>query len=261
MTKRLEGKVALITGAGTGVGRACMMRFAQEGAKILGAGRTAATLEAVVAEIEAGKGEARMLVGDLSRAADVERVVDEVKDAYGRIDILVHAAGVGYSWAEKSPGSMNGTIDLSPEKWREVIGINLDSYYLLAHAVLPGMVAQKSGSIVAVSSISGMLGLGTAHAYCAAKAGVINLTRSLCVAHAKDGIRANCVAPGFIDTPMIASVIDVFDDPAKAEAISPMRRPGLPMEIANGCLYFASDESSYCNGSILVIDGGTSART
>jgi len=116
MTKRLEGKVALITGAGTGVGRACMMRFAQEGAKILGAGRTSATLEAVVAEVEAGKGEARMAVGDLSRAADVERVVDEVKDAYGRIDILVHAAGVGYSWAEKSPGSMNGTIDLSPEK-------------------------------------------------------------------------------------------------------------------------------------------------
>jgi len=260
MTKRLEGKVALITGAGTGVGRACMLRFAQEGAKILGAGRTSATLEAVVAEVKAGKGEARMAVGDLSRAADVQRVVGEAKQVYGRIDILVHAAGVGDSWAEKSPGSMNGTIDLSPEKWREVIGINLDSYYLLAHAVLPGMVAQKSGSIVAVSSISGMLGLGTAHAYCAAKAGIINLTRSLCVAHAKDGIRANCVAPGFIDTPMIASVIDVFDDPAKAEAISPMRRPGLPMEIANGCLYFASDESSYCNGSILVIDGGTSAR-
>jgi NAD(P)-dependent dehydrogenase (short-subunit alcohol dehydrogenase family) len=260
MTKRLEGKVALITGAGTGVGRACMMRFAQEGARILGAGRTSATLEAVVAEVKAGKGEARMTVGDLSRAADVQRVVDEAKLAYGRIDILVHAAGVGYSWAEKSPGSMNGTIDLSPEKWREVIGINLDSYYLLAHAVLPGMVAQKSGSIVAVSSISGMLGLGTAHAYCAAKAGMINLTRSLCVAHAKDGIRANCVAPGFIDTPMVASVLDVFDDPAKAEAISPMRRPGSPMEIANGCLYLASDESSYCNGSILVIDGGTSAR-
>jgi NAD(P)-dependent dehydrogenase (short-subunit alcohol dehydrogenase family) len=260
MTKRLEGKVALITGAGTGVGRACMMRFAQEGAKILGAGRTSSTLEAVVAEVEARKGAARMAVGDLSRAADVERVVDEAKDAYGRIDILVHAAGVGYSWAEKSPGSMNGTIDLSPQKWREVIEINLDSYYLLAHAVLPGMVAQKSGSIVAVSSISGMLGLGTAHAYCAAKAGMINLTRSLCVAHAKDGIRANCVAPGFIDTPMIASVLEVFDDPAKAEAISPMRRPGSPMEIANGCLYFASDESSYCNGSILVIDGGTSAR-
>ena len=260
MTKRLEGKVALITGAGTGVGRACMMRFAQEGAKILGAGRTSATLEAVVAEIEAGKGEARMVVGDLSQAADVERVVDEAKDAYGRIDILVHAAGVGYSWAEKSPGSMNGTIDLSPEKWREVIGINLDSYYLLAHAVLPGMVAQKSGSIVAVSSIAGMLGLGTAHAYCAAKAGMINLTRALCVAHANDGIRANCVAPGYIDTPMVASVLHVFDDPATAEAISPMRRPGSPMEIANGCLYFASDESSYCNGSILVIDGGTSAR-
>src|SRR5258708_19513116 len=179
MTKRLEGKVALITGGGRGGGGGWMMGFGEEGGKILGAGRTSATREAVVAEVEAGKGEARMAVGDLSRAADVKRVVDEAKGAYGRIDILVHAAGVGYSWAEKSPGSMNGTIDLSPEKWREVIAINLDSYYLLAHAVLPGMVAQQSGSIVAVSSIAGMLGLCTAHAYCAAKAGVINLTRAL----------------------------------------------------------------------------------
>lgn len=260
MTKRLEGKVALITGAGTGVGRGCMHRFSQEGAKVLGVGRTSATLEAVVAEVEAEGGEARMAVADLSRETDVKRAVDQTLDTYGRIDILVHSAGVGWSWGEKSPGSMNPVMDLSLEKWREVIGINLDSYYMLTHAVLPGMVAQKSGSIVAVSSISGTLGLDTAHAYCAAKAGMINLTRALCATYAKAGIRTNCVAPGYIDTGMVAAVIGVFDDPATAQALSPMGRPATATEIANGCLYFASDESSYCNGSVLVIDGGTSAR-
>jgi NAD(P)-dependent dehydrogenase (short-subunit alcohol dehydrogenase family) len=260
MSQRLEGKVALITGAGSGVGRACMHRFAEEGAKILGVGRTAATLEAVVAEVEAQGGTARLATADLSREADVKRCVDQTLEAYGRIDILVHSAGVGWSWGEKSPGSMNAVKDLSLEKWREVIGINLDSYYMLTHALLPAMIAQKGGSIVAVSSISGMLGLDTAHAYCAAKAGMINLTRALCASYAKDGVRANCVAPGFIDTGMVAEVIGVFADPVAAHAIAPMGRPATAVEIANGCLYFASDESSYCNGSVLVIDGGTSAR-
>lgn len=145
-------------------------------------------------------------------------------------------------------------------KWREVIAINLDAGFLVSRAAIPVMRAQGGGSIVHVSSISGLLGLPSAHAYTAAKAGLINLTRSLCVAYAKDGIRANCVAPGFIATPMVASVLNLFDDPAVADAITPMRRPGTPAEIAEACLFLASDASSYCNGSVLVADGGTSAR-
>jgi len=145
-------------------------------------------------------------------------------------------------------------------KWREVIAINLDAGFLVSKAAVGQMKAQGSGSIVHVSSISGFLGLPAAHAYTAAKAGLINLTRSLCVAYAKHGIRANCVAPGFIATPMVASVLNLFDDPAVAEAITPMRRPGTAAEIAEACLFLASDAASYCNGTVLVADGGSSAR-
>lgn len=258
MAGRLDGKVAIITGAGTGVGRACMARFAEEGAKVLGAGRTLATLEESLSHVPSGMG--AIHVADLSKDESADAVVAAAIAAFGKVDILVHAAGVGYSWAEKSPGSMNDTVNTAPDKWREVIGINLDGYYLMARAVLPKMIAAGGGAIVGVTSISGLLGLSAAHAYTAAKAGMINLTRSLCVSYAKDNIRANCIAPGFIDTPMVASVVGIFDDPVVADQLAPMRRPGTPVEMANGCLYLASDEASYCNGSVLVIDGGTSAR-
>ena len=260
MAHRVAGKIALITGAGSGVGRACMRLFASEGATVVGASRTRADLDSVLAEVVAGGGEGQVEAADVSTEAGVEQLVRLALDAFGRIDILVHAAGVGYSWSDKSPGSMNDVVDTTPDKWREVISIDLDSAYLLARAVIPGMIAHGGGAIVNVSSISGMLGLAQGHAYTAAKAGVINLTRSLCTAYAKDGIRANCLAPGFVNTPMVASVIDVFDDPATAAAITPMARPGTPLEMAYACLYLASDEASYCNGTVLVVDGGTSAR-
>ena len=199
-------------------------------------------------------------MADLGRDDSGDIVVAAAIKEFGKIDILVHAAGVGYSWAEKSPGSMNDIVNTVPQKWREVININLDGYYVMARAVLPRMIAAGGGSIVAVTSISGMLGLPVAHAYTAAKAGMINLTRSLCVSYAKDNIRTNCIAPGFIDTPMVASVVNIFNDPVVADQLTPMRRPGTPDEMAKGCLYLASDDASYCNGTVLVIDGGTSAR-
>jgi NAD(P)-dependent dehydrogenase (short-subunit alcohol dehydrogenase family) len=254
---RLEGKTALITGAGTGVGRAALALFAAEGARVLGVGRTEATL----AEATAAAGpNAAFMVGDLVSDGFADTAVAELVGRHGRLDIVVHAAGVGYSWAERSPGSMDAVDATSLAKWREVIGINLDAGFLVSRAAIAQMRKQGGGSIVHVSSISGSLGLPSAHAYTAAKAGLINLTRSLCVAYAKDGIRANCVAPGFIATPMVASVLSLFDDPALAEAITPMRRPGTPLEIAEACLFLASDAASYCNGSVLVADGGSSAR-
>ena len=258
---RLQEKIAIITGAGTGVGRSCMIRFAKEGAIVIGVSRTQKNLDETAALAnEDAPGAASSIAADLSDDNAAEGIVREVVDKHGRVDILVHAAGVGYSWAEKSPGSMNAVDETSPEKWREVTGINLDAYFLMCRAVIPQMRRNGGGAIVNVASISGFQGLSAAHAYTAAKAGVINLTRSLCVAYAKDNIRANCIAPGFIATPMVASVLDIFDDPATAEQITPMRRPGTPEEMANGCLYLASDEASYCNGSVLVIDGGTTAR-
>lgn len=257
---RVSGKVALITGAGTGVGAACMKLFAAEGAKVVGVSRTRSNLDAVLAEVRAAGGDGRVVARDLGTDTGADEAVAATLDAYGRVDILIHAAGVGYSWMEKSPNSMNAAADTTPDKWREVVRINLDGYYLASRAVIPQMKSQGGGSIVAVASISGMVGLPVAHAYCAAKGGMINLTRSLCVAYAPDNIRANCLAPGFIDTPMVASVLNLFDDPAMADRLTPMRRPGTPLEMAYGCLYLGSDEASYCNGTVLVIDGGTTAR-
>lgn len=260
MSGRVSGKIALVTGAGSGVGRAVMLRFAGEGAAVIGVGRTAATIDETVALVTAAGGSAHSRVADLIQSGGIEAAVAEIVKVHGRIDILVHAAGVGFSWEEKSPGSMNDVATASPEKWREVIGINLDGFYHASRAVLPHMIAQGGGSIVAVASISGLVGLPVAHAYCAAKAGVINLTRAMAVAYASKNIRTNCIAPGFIATPMVESVLPVFDDPQAAVAITPMARPGTPEEMANGCLYLASDEASYCNGSVLVIDGGSTAR-
>jgi NAD(P)-dependent dehydrogenase (short-subunit alcohol dehydrogenase family) len=254
---RLAGKVALITGAGTGVGRAAMALFAAEGARVLGVGRTEATL----AEAAAAAGSSSAIfVGDLAEDGVADAAVADAVARFGGLDIVVHAAGVGYSWAEKSPGSMDSVDTTTLAKWREVTAINLDAGFLVARAAVAHMRGHGGGSIVNVASISGFLGLPAAHAYTAAKAGLINLTRLLCVSYAGDGIRANCVAPGFIATPMVASVLNLFDDPAVADAITPMRRPGTPLEIAEACLFLASDAASYCNGSVLVADGGTSAR-
>lgn len=258
---RLQGKVALVTGAGSGVGRAVMRIFAAEGAKVTGVSRTQAALDETLAQVRAAGGEGTVVAADLSTEAGAQTAFDACIDAWGRIDILVNAAGVGYSWMEKSPGSMNAIHDTTLAKWNEVMAINLTSCFLMSKLAVNRMRDQGGGgAIVHVASISGFQGLGAAHTYCAAKGGMINLTRAMCVAYAMDGIRTNCVAPGFIDTPMVASVLNLFDDPAMADRLTPMRRPGTPEEMAYGCLYLASDEASYTNGSVLVIDGGTTAR-
>jgi NAD(P)-dependent dehydrogenase (short-subunit alcohol dehydrogenase family) len=249
---RMSGKVVVITGAGSGVGRAAMVLFAREGADVVGVSRTESHLDATLEQVRGAGGRGTVIAADLSLDASCEAVVRRTLEHHGRIDSLVHAAGVGYSWMEK--------LNTTPEAWQEVIAINLNSCFYMCRHVIPGFVRQGHGTIVNVSSISGYMGLASAHTYTAAKAGMINLTRSLCVAYAAQGIRANCLAPGFIDTPMVASVMHLFDDPAVAERITPMRRPGTAMEMAYGCLYLASDESSYCNGTVLTIDGGTTAR-
>lgn len=257
---RLKGKTALITGAGSGVGRACLGLFAQEGADVFGVSRTEETLKDAVDEIADAPGNSGWHAADLSTEKGAQAAFGAMIEKFGRLDILVNCAGVGYSWAEKSPGSMDPIDQTSPDKWHEVMAINLDSVYYLCRLAIPRMREQGGGTIVNVASISGLLGLPTAHTYTAAKGAVINLTRSLATTYITDNIRSNCVAPGLIATPMVETLLKEFEDPAFAEAITPMKRPGTPEEIANGCLFLASDEASYCNGSVLVIDGGTAAR-
>jgi len=174
---------------------------------------------------------------------------------------LVNNAGVGWQYGIDNPGTMAGIHESSLENWRAIIGgVDLEGYFLMIHETLPKMLDQGAGSIVNVASMGGVTGLYDAHAYTAAKGAIVNLTRSMAISYGKDGVRTNAVCPGFVDTPMIAPVINVFDDKETAAALSPLARPAKPSEIANALLFFASDEASYCNGSVLMVDGGCTAR-
>ena len=261
MGGRVEGKITIITGAGTGIGQAAMVLFGREGAKVVGVSRTQSALDMTLVMTQEAGGEGIVIARDLSAVEGAESVIEETMKTYGRIDILVQAAGVGWSWGQdQSPGSMNDVANTTPEKWHEVMSINLDSCFYMCRGVVPIMQKQRGGSIVNVASISGFVGMTTAHTYCAGKGATINLTRSMAATYAMDGIRANCVCPGYTDTPMIAPVMGMFDDTATADVLTPMQRAGTPEEMAYGCLYLGSDEASYCNGVVLPIDGGTTAR-
>ena len=260
MAGRVEDKVTIITGAGTGIGAACMELFGSQGAKVVGVSRTQSNLDEVMEKTRQAGGDGMVIATDLSSFENAKAVVDQTMDTYGRVDILVHSAGVGWSWGEKSPGSMDDVAVTSPEKWDEVMSINLDACFYMIRNVLPIMQKQGGGSIVNVASISGFLGMPTAHTYTAAKGAMINLTRSMATTYATENIRSNCVCPGYKDTSMIQSVMGMFDDDQTATYLTPMKRATTPMEMAYGCLYLASDEASYCNGVVLPIDGGTAAR-
>jgi NAD(P)-dependent dehydrogenase (short-subunit alcohol dehydrogenase family) len=257
---RLGGKVAIITGASSGVGAATMRLFAREGAKVLGIARRQPVLAEVLADVQGEGGQGAVFAADLSVENEAQAAVDAAVAKYGRIDVLVNCAGVGYSYGEVRPGSMDAIDTTSSELWNEVMAINLGSAFHMIRLAIPVMRQHGGGSIVNVASISGLTGLAAAHTYTAAKGALINLTRSLAITYARDGIRSNVVAPGFIDTPMVEAVIGVFDDETLRWQLSPMGRPATPEEIAYGCLFFASHESAYCNGSILAMDGGTTAK-
>ncbi|MEM7540427.1 MAG: SDR family oxidoreductase [Pseudomonadota bacterium] len=257
---RVQDKVTLVTGAGTGIGRSCMELFAKEGAKVFGVSRTQANLEETLSLVEAAGGEGKVFSADLADPAGAQASIDQCVADYGGIDILINAAGVGYSIKETSPGSMD-PVDSTPiDKWREVMAINLDSLFYVCRLVLRQMKAQHSGSIVNVSSIFGLGGAPDAHTYTATKGAIINLTRSMSVAYVDDNIRVNSVAPGFVETRMVASVLPMLFSEENPKLISPMGRPATPEEVAYACLFLASDEASYCTGTILNVDGGSTAR-
>ena len=179
MTGRLQDKVALITGAGSGIGEACMVLFAEQGARVIGCGRRLETLQPVLEKIEKSGGQGRVYEVDLARHEDAVQLVEKVIAGFGFINILVHSAGVGVSWARVSENSINDIAATPHDKWQEVMQINLEACYSMCHAVLPGMLARGVGSIVTISSIGGLRGSPSAHTYAAAKADMINLTQSM----------------------------------------------------------------------------------
>jgi NAD(P)-dependent dehydrogenase (short-subunit alcohol dehydrogenase family) len=259
---RLDDKVAVITGASSGIGRATMELFGREGAKVVGTARTESKLQEGLDAVKAAGGEGIVVPADLEDHSSAERIANAAIEEFGRIDLLVNNAGVGWQYGLDHPGTMAGVHEASLENWRAIIGgVDLEGYFMMIRACLPLMTERGSGAIVNIASMAGVTGLYDAHAYTAAKGALVNLSRSMAITYIKQGVRTNSVCPGFVDTPMIAPVIGVFDDEATAAALSPMGRPARPGEIANAVLFLASDDASYVNGATLVVDGGCTARS
>lgn len=259
---RVAGKVAVITGASSGIGRASFELFGREGAKVVGTARREEKLREALDAVTAAGGEGIVVAADLEQDETAEKVVQAALDAYGRIDILVCNAGVGWQYGEEHPGTMAGVHEASLDNWRDVIGgVDLEGYFTMIHAALPHMLEQESGSIVNVASMAGVTGLYDAHAYTAAKGAIINLGKSMAITYAKQNVRTNSVCPGFIDTPLIEPAIDLFKDETTRWAMVPMGRAGVPEEIANAILFLGSDEASYVTGSALLVDGGSTSRS
>lgn len=254
---RLEGKVAVVTGASSGIGRATATRFVAEGARVVAVGRDQTKLQDLIDE--AGSSNVIPAIADLADDAQAAAAIQSAVHNFGRLDILVNNAGVGYSYQDVRPGSMKPLGDSSAVDWDDVMAINLGSVVNCTRHALPIFVEQGGGAIVNVASILGLVGNPDAHAYTTAKGAIINLTRSLSTAYARHGVRANAVCPGYIETPMVEAVIDFLNSEEHRYNWNPSGRMGLAEEIANALLFLASDEASYCNGAVLTVDGGALA--
>jgi short-subunit dehydrogenase len=256
----MTGKTVVVTGASTGLGKASMATLAREGANIVASARTKDKLEAAVAEITAAGGSAIAVAADMSDDLQVGKVIDAAVAEFGRLDALVNNAGVGYGYRAVRPNSMLPIVESPLDEWEHVMGINLNSVVFASRRALPIMIEQGSGSIVNVASILGMVGHHDAHAYTTAKGAIINLTRSMAKTYGPLNIRSNVLAPGFIDTPMIAEYTEYLNaEETRNSWGCPMGRTGTPDEIANAVLYLTSDLSSYTNGLVMAVDGGFTA--
>jgi len=262
MTGRVQGKVALVTGGASGIGRSCAETLAAEGATVVVTDVQDAKGEEVAAAIAKAGGKAEYLHHDATDEAAWEGVIAQIKARHGRLDILVNNAGIAI------PGSV---IEMSLADWRKQTAINLDGVFLGTKHSIPLMRSSgDGGSIINMSSVAGLKGSAILGGYCATKGGVRLFTKSVAMecANAKDGIRVNSVHPGIIETPIWLSIINPGDAgtnaPPDLDAMSELAVPlgvkGLPQDIANGVLWLASDESRYVTGSELVIDGGLTVR-
>jgi NAD(P)-dependent dehydrogenase (short-subunit alcohol dehydrogenase family) len=253
---RLAGKVAIVTGGAAGIGHAICLLFAREGAAVGVLDRDGDGAERCAAAIAAEHGRALALAADVTSSADAQRSVAEVEAEFGGLDVLVNNAGIiGF-----------GTVETTEEAdWHRILDVNLTAIYLMSKAAVPALRRRGGGSVVNVSSAAGLVAWYDQAAYDAAKGGAVNLTRSMALDFAEDGIRVNCLVPAHVETPMSRGALTQRGEEGLRvrrrllDAI-PLGRFSQPEEIAYGALFLAGDESSYATGSTLVLDGGYLAR-
>ena len=244
----LKGKVSIITGGGTGIGKACALRFAREGSRIVVAGLDMHPLEEVVTEIESLGGESMALRSDVGLVEETERIIDATIDRFGQIDILVNNAAT----VDLSRSIENMTTD----EWDRCLNASLRSVFLLSKRALPHLKKAEGGVIINLGSVGAVTPWGEGGAYCAAKAGVIALTKVLAIEFGPFNIRVNCISPGAIMTPNLQNAINHFHHYDKLCAKSVFNRVGKPEEIANAAVFLASAEASFITATNLFVDGG-----
>jgi NAD(P)-dependent dehydrogenase (short-subunit alcohol dehydrogenase family) len=251
----LAGKVALITGAATGIGRASALHFTAAGARVVLADLRDAELKRTVGEVRDAGGEAVSVTADLARPEDCAAIVDAAIAVYGRLDVLFNNAGVGTM-------VVGGTVEtITLEHWDLAMDVNVRAMYLVSRAAVPHLRAAGGGSIVNTSSVSALHGSRRrpTHAYAASKGAVLALTRAMAVSYGKDGIRVNAICPGVIRTRLTADIVDDAEQAARAGTGIPIGRVGEPDDIARCALFLASDDSSFITGAEIVVDGGARA--
>lgn len=250
---RLAGKVALVTGGGTGIGRGIALAFARERAKVAIAGRRVEKLEAVVKEILAAGGEALAVPCNVSRVTDVAGAITRVVAQYGKLNVLVNNAGVL---------SVSTIEEIAEDEWDQLIDANLKGPFLMCRAALPEFRKAGGGSIVNISSVLGLVAMKKRAAYCASKGGVTLLTKAIAIDHGHENIRANCICPSIVETDLVSELFNTPDgEKVKRDRLAtiPLGRFGKPADIAELAVFLASDESSWLTGAAIPVDGGLTA--
>jgi NAD(P)-dependent dehydrogenase (short-subunit alcohol dehydrogenase family) len=247
----LKGKVALITGGASGIGRATALLFAQEGAAVMIADINPTLGQSAVQEIQLQPGRAAFRLCDVTRSEDCRLAVAATLEQFGRLDILFNNAGII---------RRADVVDTTEEEWDRVLAVNLKSIFLMSKYAVPVLAKAGGGAIINTSSGWGVKGGPKAVSYCASKGAIVNMTRAMAIDHGEQNIRVNCICPGDVDTPMLRHEAQQLGQP-EAEflaeaAIRPLRRFGKPVEIAQAVLYLASEASSYVTGAALLVDGG-----
>ena len=255
LSRSLAGKVAIVTGAATGIGRASALLFGRAGASVVLADVRRAELEVATVEVREVGGEHTAVMADLARPEDCAAVVAAAIAAHGRLDVVFNNAGVGTL-------RVGGTVETIPlELWDLTLDVNVRAMYLTSRAAVPHLRAAGAGSIINTSSLSAFQGSSRrpTHAYAASKGAVLSLTRAMAVSYGKDRIRVNAIWPGAIRTRLTVDIIDAAEQAAAAGTGIPLGRVGEPEDIARCALFLASDDSSFISGTEIVVDGGARA--